>query len=194
MSDGFQRWCQLLRQPCSQARARIVIRSALLALFAFLLSVQLIACTPSHDWRVLRLAPQNQALTLEFPAKPQFAQRSQQLAGQAVAFQLSATQVGAAQYALGSAPATDAANAQALAQAMAAGFANNLKLAPAVPKAVVLTQALGAIDVDYSSAQRSARARFIWTAGAAYQLIVLGPVADAPSETAEQFIRSLRFE
>ena len=158
------------------------------------LSLSVLACSPTYDWRTIRLAPQDQGLSLDFPSKPSMAQKAQTLNAQSITMTQSASLVNTSQFALASVPAPNEAAAKALAMAMAQGFAINLQTTPAAPKTIALAQTAGAFEQRYQTAQFAAQARFIWTSGAAYQLIAIGPAADLNAEAADQFIRSIRFE
>jgi hypothetical protein len=166
------------------------LRTALLAAAA----VCTIACTPTLDWRTTPLSSHGDRYTVTFPGKALSAQKSVTLSGAAHTLTLHAVQADTAQFALGNVPAKDAAQAQDLARALAQAFASNmggeLKQTP-----VAVAKALGAFDVSYpTQANRYAQARFVWTATAAYELLTVGKPSDLTPETADTFIRSIRFE
>ena len=169
---------------------RYVHKSLLFALCAS----SLLACSPTYDWRTVRLTPQDQGLSVEFPAKPSYAQKQITLNGQSLTMTQTASMVNTTQFALASVPAPNEAAALALANVMAQGFANNLQAALASTKPVSVLQTSGAFEQSYRTATFTAQARFIWTAGAAYQVIAIAPLADLNADAAEQFIRSIRFE
>ncbi len=152
------------------------------------------ACTPTLDWRTTPLSSHGDRYTVTFPGKALSAQKSVTLSGAAHTLTLHAVQANTAQFALGNVPAKDAAQAQDLARALAQAFASNmggeLKQTP-----VVLAKTMGAFDVTYpAQANRYAQARFIWTATGAYELLSVGQPSDLTSETADTFLRSIRFE
>ena len=109
---------------------------------------------------------------------------------------LSAVQVDSAQFAFGSVPASNAKEAQTIANALAEAFSNNLKMTGTQTKRspVTLARSSGAFDISYPIGERYAQARFIWTEHAAYELLVVGKAQDLTLETAETFIRSMQFE
>jgi hypothetical protein len=152
------------------------------------------ACTPTLDWRTIALSSHGQRYSVTFPGKALSAQKTVLLANEPHSLTLHAVQSDSAQFALGHLAAKDAEQAQALANALAHAFANNMggefkRVTVTVPKT------MGAFDVSYpSTASRYAQARFLWTASAAYELLALGKPQDLNSETADTFIRSLRFE
>ena len=174
---------------------------------SILLGIAISGCTPTFDWRITRLTPQSQALTVEFPAKPATLQRTIALGdAPAVTMTLTAARINNAQFALGSVPAANAAQAEKLAMAMAQGFANNLNAPSWAAKPVVTPQATGAFAVTLAlpkqaiapkaiAVSTTAVGRFVWTNNAVYQLLAIIPAGEAGgAEEAEQFIRSFKFE
>lgn len=154
----------------------------------------LLACTPTLDWRSSALNSHGDRYTLTFPGKHLSAQKTVTLNGASQVLTLHAVQAGDAQFALGHVAAADASQAQVLAQALAAAFAANLGVE--VKRTVVsVGKTVGAFDVFYpATPKRYAQARFIWTPTAAYELIAVGSPSDLTPESADTFIRSLRFE
>jgi hypothetical protein len=164
--------------------------TAILLAFAVLAS----ACTPTLDWRTTTLQSHGSRYTVTFPGKALSAQKTVTLVGAAHTLTLHAVQAETAQFALGDVAAKDAVQAQALAKALAQAFAANiggeLKQTP-----VTVAKTLGAFDVTYpAQSNRYAQARFVWTHTAAYELLAIGKPADLTPETADTFIRSIRFE
>lgn len=154
-------------------------------------------CTPNFDWRTTRSSSHGDQYVITFPGKSLSAEKSVDLTGQALPLKLSAVQVDSAQFALGSVPATNADQARFVAQALASAFSTNLKLNADQTKTnpVVLKKSSGAFDVSYPViGERYAKARFIWTEHAAYELLVIGKTKDVTEEVADTFIRSMQFE
>jgi hypothetical protein len=160
-------------------------------------SILTVACTPSFDWRTTRSSNHGDQYVITFPGKSLSAEKSVNLAGQPLPLMLSAVQVDSAQFALGIVPVSNTNQAQAIAAALADAFAANLKLNPAQTKttAVLLKKSTGGFDVVYPViGERYAKARFIWTEHAVYELLVIGKTEDLTEEIADTFIRSMQFE
>lgn len=181
-------------------------------LISFITAMALAACSPPFDWRSSKSQSYGDTYVLEYPGKPLAAKRNVVLSGNTVELTLQGAQTQGAQFALGHAPATDARHAQLLAQALAESFASNVlknsaSRAPTSSLAanaltathpvftpVQIPNTLGAFDFNVNHAGRLAQARFIWTAHGAYELLAVGDAQALPTEVAEQFIRSIRFE
>jgi hypothetical protein len=153
----------------------------------------LTACSPRFDWRSSRHANHGDTYHLTFPGKALVAQKTVLLNRESHVLTLNGVQVDSAQFVLGSVPAQNAAQAQALAQALATAFETNLA-SKGGQTPLILNKTLGAFDALYPSTGRYAQARFMWTATAAYELLVVGKASDIPPETADTFIRSMKFE
>ena len=152
------------------------------------------ACTPTLDWRTTNLTSHGERYGLTFPGKALSAQKSVVLLEAPRDLTLHAVQADTAQFALGHLAAKDATEAQALANALAQAFANNMG-GELKRVTVNVAKTIGAFDVSYpGTSNRYAQARFLWTASAAYELLALGKPQDLSAETADTFIRSLRFE
>jgi hypothetical protein len=165
-------------------------------LLALALCLLATACTPQFDWRSSKLSSHGDRYTITFPGKSVSAEKNVTLAGKSYPLMLSAVQVDSAQFALGSVPASNANEAQMIANALAEAFSNNLKMTGTQTKRspVTLARSSGAFDISYPIGERYAQARFIWTEHAAYELLVVGKGQDLTLETVETFIRSMQFE
>jgi hypothetical protein len=151
------------------------------------------ACSPTYDWRTQRYNTHGDQYSLTFPGKALTAQKTVTLNSEQTLLTLNGVQVDRTQFVLGHVPARDTAHAQALAQALSQAFAQNLGTAGA-QQTIALAKTSGAFDVRFPTGTRFAQARFIWTARAAYELLVIAPSADLPLEVADNFTRSIQFE
>jgi hypothetical protein len=156
------------------------------------------ACTPTFDWRTQRFNAHGDQFSVTFPGKALSAQKNVLLNQETSLLTLYGVQAASAQFVLGQVPARNAAHAQALAQGLAQAFSSNLGAA-GVQQTVSLAKTQGAFELRYALPQRQAHARFIWTANAAYELLVIGPAGDLASaevtpDIVETFTRSLQFE
>jgi hypothetical protein len=161
------------------------------------LSILITACTPNLDWRTTRSNNLGDPYVITFPGKSLSAEKPVNLAGKNRTLVLSAVQVDSAQFALGSVPASDANQAKLIATALADAFSANLALNSIQTQSnpVLLKKSIGAFDVTYPvMGERYAKARFIWTEHAAYELLVIGQRQDVTEESADTFIRSMQFE
>jgi phenylpyruvate tautomerase PptA (4-oxalocrotonate tautomerase family) len=171
-----------------------------------LMGLCLSACTPRFDWRSSAIKLHGERIAITFPGKSLSASKTVTLNGQPQPLTLHAVQVDSAQFALGGVPATDAAQAQQLARALAAAFASNLNAAPNVT-VIQLSNTAGAFDVKYRfqatdtstqqtrpAPQRYAQARYFWTPRGAYELLAVGNADELNPETADTFIRSATVE
>jgi hypothetical protein len=166
--------------------------------FCWILSFSLFssACTPHFDWRSSKLNSHGDQYTITFPGKSLNAEKLVTLAGHPYPLMLSAVQVDSAQFALGSIPASNAAQAKMIANALADAFSFNLQLTtPPQRSTVLLAKNSEGFDITYPVIdERYAQARFMWTEHAAYELLVIGKTKDVTIEVADTFIRSMQFE
>jgi hypothetical protein len=138
-------------------------RPSSLALLALLALPCLMACTPSHNWRTVRVGPADSL----FPCKPVTAERAVALAGGTRSMSLTACAVDEVTYAVSWVQATSAADAAQVAQALrdtqatnwrangAAGTSTLLISAPPAGAASVLQGVVIGAPGPWQQAQRA---------------------------------------
>jgi hypothetical protein len=171
----------------------------------FLLStILLISCSPTFDWRTIRF-DNKYAHTATFPGKPSTAIKSVSLLGENHDLTLVGVQISSAQWVVGKISANNAVKAQQLAEQLASDFSQKMLVKhqqKPLKTMLNIKNTLGAFDINYSrksdnisveNATVYARARVIWTASAAYELLVIGEPDDLTIDIADTFIRSVKF-
>jgi hypothetical protein len=161
------------------------------------------ACSPKFDWRVSKAASYGDAYVLQYPGKPVIAQRTVVLAGITTPLTLHGVQVDHAQFAFGHAPAASPEQAAVLATALVRSFATNMGNASPNVTPLTAPNALGGYEFTHAPTKPTGNTppygfiRVFWTASGVYEVLAVrtqGDVQVLPSEVAEQFIESFRFE
>ena len=179
------------------------MRPSLLSAFTItaLTCLFLAACSPTFNWR--DYSSQDAPYRVMFPDKPSSHTRNIDLNGLKVDMTMTAAQVDGSTFAVGTAEAPDAAQAEAALQAMKTALVKNIGATISSEKASASSSFSGAassrsatIDVRASGKQNgvpmtlvghfeSRNKRF-------YQVIVMGKDSKIPREQADQFISSFK--
>jgi hypothetical protein len=161
-------------------------------LFAVAGSLLLAACSPKYDWRELDVA--DGQVHAAFPARVLTEKRDIDLAGQRVAFSLTAANVGDAYFAVGYAPlpaaaAQDKSARIRLGEALIRSLYVNLHVNPPDP-----LPAFGS-EVQVHSTQGEPRwllAKVWVTDHSLVDVVALGSVKSLPAEPARDFVRQAK--
>ena len=165
-------------------------RSALIAT-SVLATLLLGGCNPTYNWR--DVASPDGAYKALFPAKPATFTRPVDLDGLRVEMTMTAAEVDGATFAIGSASAPSAAQAQTALPAMRRALLRNIGVADAAAPLAAGSDGLQ-VDATGSSNGRPLRlhGRFVARGARIYQIIVLGATDAAPPEQVEQFLTSFQ--
>jgi hypothetical protein len=155
-------------------------------LFACLSAAALAGCSPTYNWRDYNSL--DGAFRVQFPAKPATHTRSIDLGGIRVDMTMTAAEVEGATFAVGTAVAPDAAQAQATLPAMRQALLRNIGAPENAPPGS--TQ----LDVDATGKGTGTPVRlvgrFVAKGTRMYQVIVIGKPDAMPPEQTEQFLTS----
>src|SRR3569623_1856180 len=169
------------------------------ALFVFLLTVSLSACTPALDWREVRGT--NAPFTVMLPATPSVQTSQIEQAGKQVKMTMTAASAAEATFAVASSQLPDAASAEPTLEAMKNALLANID--GSVRKQTALPSSYGAstgFDVE-AAGKPSPRtggkplvlfARFVAKDRRAYQVAVVGPAQAVTADTADLFLDSFK--
>jgi hypothetical protein len=152
-----------------------------------LAALLLAGCNPTYNWRDHSAA--DGAWKALFPAKPASFTRTVDLDGLEVEMTMTAAEVEGATFAIGSASAPDAAQAQAALPAMRRALLRNIGVAAAP---VPATQDGLQVDASGTGNGRPVQlhGRVVARGARIYQVIVLGKPGTPPPEQVEQFLTS----
>ncbi|MDP4302060.1 hypothetical protein [Leptothrix discophora] len=162
-------------------------------------ALALAACTPTLDWRAVRLEPD---ALLQFPCKPDAHERTLELEGQLVPARMLVCDAAGVTWSATQFTLPDPVVATATVDKLRLGLLDNLKasgvqaMTPEVPGATPGTPWRAAMDgqrPDGSALQ--ARALFVARGARVYQLVVLAPPASdaAWKAAAQEFLDGLRW-
>lgn len=171
--------------------------------FIALASLSLVACSPKYNWR--DYSSQDAPFRVMFPDKPSSHTRSIDLNGLKVAMTMTAAQVDGSTFAVGTAEAPDADQAEAALAAMKTALVNNIGATVHSEKKGASSAVSGsassrsaAIDIRASGKQNgvpmtlvghfeSRNRRF-------YQVIVIGKEKDLSKENIDMFMSSFKLQ
>ncbi|GAA4021355.1 hypothetical protein [Actimicrobium antarcticum] len=161
-----------------------------------LLAILLSACTPSHDWRQVRGT--DAPYTVVLPAKPATLTRQIDLDGTPVSMTMTAAEVNAVTYAVGSLELADAAKANLALTAMKTALIKNIN-GTVLHEKVTVNPTGTTIDVEASGTPKGGQprllvARFASKNQRAYQAIVTGPEKAVSRENIDTFMTSFKLE
>jgi hypothetical protein len=163
----------------------------------------LVACSPKYNWRDY-ISP-DAPYRIMFPGKPATYTRSVELNGMQVSMTMTATEVEGAMYAVGTAQAPDAAQAQAAIAAMKIALVRNIGAAEAREKSAAAVVAGGSATRTPATSDMQADGilngvpmrllgHFEARGNRFYQVVVMGPAKAIEPEPADQFISSFKPE
>lgn len=156
------------------------------------------ACSPRYDWREVRGS--DAPFTVLLPAKPSTLSRPISLGGTQVTMTMTATEVGAVAFAVGSAELADAAAADAALEAMKTTMVGNIGGTVRHETAGISgggrSIELEAVGVPPARGGEPVllAARFTARGQRVYQAIVLGPEQAVPREAIDTFLTSFKTE
>lgn len=176
---------------------RILSRSPLKSA-ALACALLLAACSPKFDWREVRGA--NAPFIVTLPAKPAVHTRAVDLDGIPLTMTMTAAEVDAVTFAVGSAELPDAALAPQALLAMKAALVRNIggtvrlekSSPPGIVPALVEIEAIGPTDANSGGHPRLLLARFLAKEQRIYQVIVVGREKDVSREAADTFFSSFK--
>lgn len=148
-------------------------------------------CNPTYNWR--DFASPDGAYKALFPSKPATFTRPIDLDGLRVEMTMTAAEVEGTTFAIGSASAPSAAQAQTALPAMRRALLRNIGVADAPAPVAAAPESLQ-VDATGSSNGRPLRlqGRFLARGARVYQVIVLGAPDATPPEQVEQFLTSFK--
>jgi hypothetical protein len=163
----------------------------------------LAACSPKYNWR--DYASTDAPYRVMFPGKPASYTRGVDLNGMTVDMTMTATEVEGAMYAVGTAQAPDAAQAQAALAAMKIALVRNIGATSAREKSNATATAAGGAGASSSSSDVEAQGvlngvpmrlvgHFEARGNRFYQVVVMGPAKSIEAEPVEQFISSFKVQ
>ncbi len=166
-------------------------------------AVALAACSPEHNWR--DYSSQDAPFRAMFPDKPSVHTRTIDVGGLKVAMTMTAAQVKGVTYAVGSAQAPDAAQAQAALASMQTALVRNIGATVKSEKSSASATAAGAAssksatrDVEASGTQKGVPMRLVGHFAARdkhfYQVIIMGPEKEISKENVEMFMSSFKLQ
>jgi len=168
---------------------------------ATLAALLLSACSPRYDWREVRGG--NAPFTVLLPAKPSTLTRQVDLGGTQVTMTMTAAEVGAVAFAVGSAELADAAAADAALEAMRAAMLGNIGGSVRHETVSASSGGGGGRSIELEAVgtppARGGQAvllaaRFTARGTRVYQAIVLGPEPSVPREAIDTFLTSFKLE
>ena len=164
---------------------------------ALALALTLAACSSANNWR--DYSSPDAPFRVMFPDKPAVHQRTIDLDGMKVAMTMTAVDRDGTMYAVGSAEAPDAAQAQKALAAMKTALVRNIGATITREKARAEASAAGqraSIDIEASGTQNGTPMKLIGHFEARdrrfYQVIVMGKDKAMPAEQVEQFMTSFK--
>ncbi len=163
----------------------------------------LAGCDPKFNWR--DYASQQAPFRVMFPDKPATHTRSVNLDGMKVDMTMTAAQVDGTMFAVGTAEAPDAAQAEAALSAMKTALVNNIgaKITsekPGKTSAMAGTRPArsAAIDIEATGTQNGTPMRLVGHFESRdkrfYQVVVMGKEKDVTKENVEQFMSSFKLQ
>lgn len=170
---------------------------------AVLACAALVACDPTFNWR--DYASQDAPFRVMFPAKPSTHTRTVDLDGMKVDMTMTAAQVDGTMFAVGTALAPDADQAEAALAAMKTALVKNIgatfkseKSGKASAMAGARTARSAAIDIEASGMQNGTPMRLVGHFESRdkrfYQVVVMGKEKDVTQENVEQFMSSFKLQ
>ena len=166
-------------------------------------AVVLAACSPAYNWR--DYSSPDAPFRVMFPDKPATHTRTVDLGGIKVEMTMTAAQVDSAVFAVGTAEAPDADQAEGALAAMKTALVNNIKATIKSEKLGKASAASGsasarsaAIDIEASGVKNGEPMRlaghFESRNTRIYQVIVMGKEKDLSKENVEQFLSSFKLQ
>ncbi len=170
---------------------------------ASLTAVALAACSPSYNWR--DYTSQDAPFRIMFPAKPDSHTRSIDLNGLKVDMTMTAADIDGNMFAVGTAEAPSAAQAEAALAAMKTALVKNIGATVTSEKAGSAASASGpaqtrsaTIDIVASGKQKGEPMRLVGHFEARdkrfYQVIVMGKEKDLSKENIDMFMSSFKVQ
>lgn len=165
--------------------------------------LSLAACSPTFNWR--DYSSQDAPFRVMFPDKPATHTRSIDLNGLKVNMTMTAAQVDGSTFAVGTAEAPDAAQAEAALEAMKTALVNNIgakisseKVGKASAASGAATSRSAAIDIDARGVQNGVPMRLVGHFESRnkrfYQVIVMGKEKDLSKENIDMFMSSFKLQ
>ena len=190
-----------MRNSCYHDAMRLTTLSRLT--LPLLASFAVAACSPQYNWR--DYSSQDAPFRVMFPDKPATHTRSVNLDGMNVNMTMTAAQVEGTMFAVGSAEAPDADQAEAALQAMKTGMVRNIGATIKSEKVAKAASASGAtqtrsssIDIEASGVQNGVPMRLVGHFESRnkrfYQVIVMGKAKDVAPEQVEMFMASFKLQ
>jgi hypothetical protein len=171
-------------------RKQIISTLVLPVLAAFALA----ACSPKYNWRDYSSA--DAPYSAMFPDKPATYTRSVDLDGMKVDMTMTAADIDGTIFAIGSAQAPDAAQADAAVAAMKTALVRNIGATITSEKAAKAPAAGTSIDIDAKGMQNGVPMRLVGHFEARgtrfYQVIVMGRDKDMPQDEVDMFMSSFK--
>jgi hypothetical protein len=169
--------------------------------FPVLATFVLSACSPTYNWR--DYSSPDAPYRVMFPAKPATYARKVDLNGMQVSMTMTAAEVEDTMFAVGSAEAPDAAQAQAALQAMKTALVRNIggkvtseKVAAASASSNGQATQSSAVDVEATGTRNGVPIRlvghFVSRDKRFYQVVVMGKAAAVATEQTDQFLSSFK--
>jgi len=149
----------------------------------------LLGCSPEFNWRELSVAEDRARLA--FPAKVQTEQRQIQLDGHALAFSLSAANVGPAVFAVGFAVLPENLNESAQKSLTRALLTSLFAASGQIPTQAALEGQVFELETLVAKQPSLLMARVLIHRGMLMQVVASGPKQALPREQALEFMRSL---
>ena len=170
---------------------------------AALASLFLAACSPQFNWR--DYSSQNAPFRVMFPDKPATHTRTIDLNGLKVDMAMTAADVEGTMFAVGTAEAPDAAQAEAALSAMKTALVKNIGATVTSEKASAASTAAGSatkrratIDIEARGTQKGESMRLVGHFESRdkrfYQVIVMGKEKDLSKENIDMFMSSFKLQ
>ncbi len=168
-----------------------------------LAGLALAACSPKYNWR--DYSSEDAPFRAMFPDKPSSHTRSIDLDGMKVDMTMTAAQVDGSMFAVGTAEAPDAAQAEAALAAMKTALVNNIGATVKSEKSGKASAVSGstsarsaAIDIDASGMQNGVPMRLVGHFESRdkrfYQVIVMGKEKELSKENVDMFMSSFKLQ
>jgi len=165
--------------------------------------LSLAACSPTFNWR--DYSSQDAPFRVMFPDKPATHTRSIDLNGLKVNMTMTAAQVDGSTFAVGTAEAPDAAQAEAALEAMKTALVNNIgakitseRVGKSSSASGAATSRSAAIDIDATGVQNGVQMRLVGHFESRnkrfYQVIVMGKEKDLSKENIDMFMSSFKLQ
>ena len=165
--------------------------------------LSLAACSPKFNWR--DYSSQDAPFRVMFPDKPATHTRSIDLNGLKVSMTMTAAQVDGSTFAVGTAEAPDAAQAEAALEAMKSALVKNIgakvnseKVGKASSATGATTSRSAAIDIDASGMQNGVPMRLVGHFESRnrrfYQVIIMGKEKELSKENIDMFMSSFKLQ